>query len=160
MKIEITVELEDAWVDDEGNLNQEVEKIIKREVVREIYEKVQNSVNEQITKKVYEEVEANYKIKINEFISEFFKTGKVKYGYDKELITLESYIKRTFENNQGWNSPSEQIEKLAQKHGEELKKRYDLLFASQLVSKMHETGLLKDDVARLLLDIGNDGKGL
>jgi hypothetical protein len=34
----------------------------------------------------------------------------------------------------------------------EFKDRYDLLFASQLVSKMNAVGLLKDDVAKLLID--------
>lgn len=39
----------------------------------------------------------------------------------------------------------------AKDFGKEMKERYDLLFASQLVAKMSETGLLKEDVAKLLL---------
>ena len=40
---------------------------------------------------------------------------------------------------------------LAEKSAAELKARYDLLFASQLVSKINEHGMLREDVARLLL---------
>ena len=39
---------------------------------------------------------------------------------------------------------------LAVAQAKEAKDRYDLLFASQLVAKMNDSGLLRDDVARLL----------
>ena len=67
-------------------------------------------------------------------------------------MTLKEYILYQIQNNTGWNSPNENIKKLAQKFGEEMKNRYDLLFASQLVAKMNENGLLKEDVAKKLLD--------
>lgn len=49
----------------------------------------------------------------------------------------------------------ERLAKIARDHGEkmsaELKARYDMLFASQLVSKLNENGMLREDVAKLLL---------
>lgn len=47
------------------------------------------------------------------------------------------------------------IAKTACSHADDLKKRYDMLFASGIVQKMHENNLLKEDVAAKLL---NDGK--
>lgn len=49
------------------------------------------------------------------------------------------------------NSMEKLIKSLAKDFANEMKERYDLLFASQLVAKMSETGLLKEDVAKLLL---------
>ena len=91
--------------------------------------------------------------KINTFIDEFFETGELKSPKNSnEKMTLKEYILYQIQNNTGWNSPNENIKKLAQKFGEEMKNRYDLLFASQLVAKMNESGLLKEDVAKKLLD--------
>jgi hypothetical protein len=44
-----------------------------------------------------------------------------------------------------------QTKKATDSISKELKERYDLLFASQIVSKLHENGMLKEDVAKLLL---------
>lgn len=49
------------------------------------------------------------------------------------------------------NTLSKIAREQADKSASELKARYDLLFASQLVTKMNANGMLREDVARLLL---------
>jgi hypothetical protein len=91
--------------------------------------------------------------KIQKQVDLFVETGKIKgrYSNDKEVTVLE-YIQADFNANSGYSSPKDQIQNLAKKFGDELKQRYDLLFASQIVAKLSENGLLKDSVVKMLLE--------
>ena len=152
MKINVTIDLDDLWTD-ESSISEEISMEIKRKVLDEIWNKLKPAVEDQITRATKNEVEKMYCRKINTFIDEFFETGELKSPKNSnEKMTLKEYILYQIQNNTGWNSPNENIKKLAQKFGEEMKNRYDLLFASQLVAKMNENGLLKEDVAKKLLD--------
>lgn len=152
MKINVTIDLDDLWTD-ESSISEEISMEIKRKVLDEIWNKLKPAVEDQITRATKNEVEKVYCRKINTFIDEFFETGELKSPKNSnEKMTLKEYILYQIQNNTGWNSPNENIKKLAQKFGEEMKNRYDLLFASQLVAKMNENGLLKEDVAKKLLD--------
>ena len=152
MKINVTIDLDDLWTD-ESSISEEISMEIKRKVLDEIWNKLKPAVEDQITRATKNEVEKMYCRKISTFIDEFFETGKLKSPKNSnEKMTLKEYILYQIQNNTGWNSANENIKKLAQKFGEEMKNRYDLLFASQLVAKMNENGLLKEDVAKKLLD--------
>ena len=153
MKINVTVDLEDLYIDEDQSFSEALNKTITSQVTNEVWKTIKEKVDDQITRNVKLEVEKQYCHKIQSLIAEFFKTGKLKMNsYDKESITIEEYIIRLFEGNIGWNNPKEQIQKLAKAHGETLKNRYDLMFASQLVVKLNENGLLKEDVAKTLLN--------
>ena len=149
MKINVTIDLDNLWTD-ESSISEEISREIKRQVISEIWNKVKPAVDEQITRTVKNEVEKNYCKKINLFIEDFIQNGTVKFN-NREGI-MKDYIYYLFTQNSGWNSPNENIKKLAKQFGDEMKNRYDLLFASQLVAKMNENGLLKEDVAKKLLD--------
>ena len=152
MKINVTIDLDDLWTD-ESSISEEISMEIKRKVLEEIWNKLKPAVEDQITRVTKNEVEKMYCRKINTFIDEFFETGELKSPKNSnEKMTLKEYILYLIQNNTNWNSPNENIKKLAQKFGEEMKNRYDLLFASQLVAKMNENGLLKEDVVKKLLD--------
>ena len=152
MKINVTIDLDDLWTD-ESSISEEISMEIKRKVLDEIWSKIKPAVEEQITRATKNEIEKTYCGKINTFIDEFFETGELKNPRNSsEKISLKEYILYQIENSTGWNSPNENIKKLAQQFGNDMKNRYDLLFASQLVAKMNENGLLKEDVAKKLLD--------
>lgn len=153
MKITVSVDLEDLYINEDQSLNEALENKIKREVINDIWISLKTKVEDQIQRKVSEEVEKLYCKKIQGFISEFFETGTLKSQKNSnERISIKEWILYQFEINSGWNNPKDQIEKLAKVHATELKNRFDLMFASQLVAKLNENGLLKEDVARLLLD--------
>lgn len=148
MKINVTIDLEEIWAD-ENTIGEEISREIKRHVISEIWNKVKPAVDDQITRTVKNEVEKNYCKKINLFIEDFINNGEINFNSQKG--TVKEYIHYLLTQNTGWNSPKDQIEKLAKNYGIEMKNRYDLLFASQLVAKMNENGLLKEDVAKTLL---------
>lgn len=151
MKINVTVDLDDVWADEES-LTHAIESNIKFLVLKEIDAKIKNKVDTHITRKVSEEIEKNMYRQMNSFIADFIKTGEVKSSQNSsKMVSIEEFIKEKFVYSSGWGSPDEAIKKLAEKFSLEMKNRYDLLFASQLVAKMNESGLLKKDVAKILL---------
>jgi len=74
----------------------------------------------------------------------------------KKDLTLEEYVVNKFKKDSGWSSPNEKIEKLskqfAEKFGQEIKDRYDLIFATRIVQKLDKEGLLKENIAKILLE--------
>ena len=93
---------------------------------------------------------------MNLTIEEIIKTEKITVdkinGGGREDITLTDYIKRHFTSRNNYRNADEVISKEAEKFSKQMKDRYDLLFASQLVAKMSNAGMLKDDVAKILLE--------
>lgn len=153
MKINVTVDLDDIWADEES-LTHAIESTVKYKVLTEIEAKIKDKVDLHITKKVNEEVEKHMYRQINSFIEQFIKEGKTKSSRSNELVTIEKFIEERFVYQTGYGTPAELIEKLAKQFSTDMKNRYDLLFASQLVAKMNESGLLKKDVAKILLATG------
>lgn len=146
--MKFTVEIEDFYLEEE-NLNEGLKAYVRNEVIRKIHENIKEKVEKQITLKVNEEVQKTLVTVINSTINDFVTTEKIVSNGQE--IEIREHLKNLFQKTSGWKTPQELILKLAKEFGAEMKSRYDLLFASQIVSKMQENGLLKDDVAKLLL---------
>lgn len=153
MKFEIT--LEDFWLDEDESLESALKKHIIQEVTAHIQSSIKNKVEEHITRRVKEEVEKKLFRTIDAAIIKSLETGQIK-GSNNQLLTFNEYIHEMFISSSRWNTIPEQVKKIADNCADSMKARYDLTFASQLVVKMNQNGLLKKDVAKLLL---GDGKG-
>lgn len=166
MKINVTVDLEDFYYEDEtGNsFAEEIKADISHRVKTQLWTdfKAQglNAFSETLTREINRTTHG----RIEQMVNELLNGEKVRRSsYDKELnITFKDaaleYIKQaSVDNSPFMNQIRGIVKEAADNLGNELKNRYDILFASQLVAKMNESGLLKDDVARLLLDNGNNG---
>lgn len=72
-----------------------------------------------------------------------------------EKVSIIDVIRKQISNYQVERNVDERLVKIAREYGDkmatDLKARYDLLFASQIVSKLNDNGMLREDVARLLL---------
>lgn len=150
--MKITIDISDFYFED-GDFQTELKNYILHEAV----ETVRKSISKETTEAVHAEVTKIVREKMVEtiqpVIEEMIKTEKVKGRHHPYApVTIREFIMQEFENHNGWNSPIEQIKKLATAFGDELKKRYDLLYASQIVSKLNQNGLLKEDAAKLLLE--------
>jgi len=155
MKIEINIS--DFYLDEDDDLEQGLKNYIKRDVINQIYASIQEKVQEEITSQVIEVVEENLSTEISAAIKTQIEIGKIKSRYDRSKeVTLAEYTKECFVQHSGYNSFDSNIKQLADGFAKEMKGRYDLLFASQLVAKMNENGLLKEDIAKLLLTTGTD----
>ena len=151
--MKFTVEIEDFWLDeDSGSIEKELKDFIKRDVVRHISE----SLKDQIETTIRQEVEKQFKESLSTEVAlitrEVIEHGEVKKSSRTDLrIPLKDWIIEQVESNTGWQNPQEQLAKYAKKHMDEIKKQYDFMYASSVVQKMADLGMLKDDkVAELL----------
>ena len=118
-----------------------------------IMETIKKRVETQIEVEVKAQVEAGMYKQMNSFISDFIKTGLIRSSRDsKMMIPIQEYILEKFTYQSGWDKPDDIIKKLAEKFAVELKQRYDIMFASQIVNKLNENGLLKDEAIVKLLN--------
>lgn len=78
-----------------------------------------------------------------------------RYGMEGEKISIADVMRNRLAHFSVERNVDSILSKIAKdqadKSATELKARYDLLFASQLVTKMNANGMLREDVARLLL---------
>lgn len=152
MKIEIT--LEDRWIDGEWSLGDALRAHIKSDTVNQIHKNLKEQIDKEVETAIKAEVEKSLHAFIQQEVIKCIAGGQVKESSysDAKMVDLSKWIENEFKNNTGYRSPKDQIQKLAKKFGDEMKQRYDLLFASQIVAKMSDNGLLKEGAAELLLD--------
>ena len=147
--MKFTVEVEEFWLGEDGELERGLKEYVSKKVLDQIYQTIDKKVEDHIAITIKKEIDNKLYYKINQKISELIATENI--FIDKKEISIADHIKNVFQTNTGWRSPQEAIREFAQKFGNECKQRYDLAFASQIVAKMNENGLLKDDVAKLIL---------
>ena len=140
--MKFTIEVEDFYMDSDDEQN--LEKDLKSYIIRDVTNQIMKSIKEKV------DVEDNMFRFMNISIEEIIQTEKIKK--DNKEITLVEYIKDHFQNRNSYRSADEVITREAEKFAKEMKNRYDLLFASQLVAKMSNAGMLKEDVAKILLE--------
>jgi len=120
-----------------STVKKETDKYIQDEVSRQVKELVLSSLNKRI------EIETK----------RILKEGLIK-SYDsniKEPVSFETYIQQMFNHNGNYNSINEVIKRVANDFAEQARKKYDLMFASQVVNSMRENGFLNEEGAKLLL---------
>ena len=164
MKINIEIDLENFYAENfdgceyggieaTSSLSQEVVEVIKSEVKSAIC----NQVSVVVTKMATDEFEryGNDKIKeITDFkMLEFISEGKVRKSLSgDEMISVDEKLRGIFDNSNNWNSPYEAIERVGQGFAKELRTRYDITFATNIVNGLEKQGLLKAGVFEALTD--------
>lgn len=165
--MKITIDLEDLvsdFIEDAncGKYGIEDQFELKKEIRSAIVKQVSYSNFQSEIKKMREEAFNLLKERISEKMDEIIskqvdrivRDEKVKFGYSKEPITLTDHIKQVYmDTSYNRKLKLDDIAKeIADKQANAMKERYDLLFASQFVSKLDSLGLLKPDAAKILLD--------
>jgi hypothetical protein len=151
--MKFTIEVDDFYME-EGDLETSLKSHIISSCVQQITKELKQKIEDGVAKEVKAQVEQTLYRKIGTFVSECIANDKIKgyYSTDPEM-TLQEWVKNQFVKNAREKAPVDDIiKKLAEQFGAEMKKRYDLLFASQLVAKMKESGFLKEEVISLLID--------
>ena len=157
--MKFVIELDDFYLDEDGDLVPALKRYVVDEVLRTIYKKIEEKVQKQIAVEVKAMVEKTLYKKTSVIISDVLKNEEVmKPGYSKEKVKIEEYIRLQFEDRGGWSNPNDHIKSLADKFAKELKERYDIIFATHIVAKVNEQGMLKENVAKLLLEDVNGKK--
>jgi hypothetical protein len=158
MKINVTVDLEDFYTSDEemsfsDSIKENIAWSVKDQISKDFIAKMTTSFTESIQRKVEDEKEKL----VDETFSKLIIDAKVKKRYStNEMISISDYITEEITRlNVNDSKLNDLIAKntrlVAESLANEFKTRYDVLFATQIVNKLHENGLLKEDAAKLLL---------
>ena len=159
MKINVTVDLEDFYTDEDGGtLAQEVKQAIASNIKNDIWKKFEKEGLVSFSNQMERKIASDKDLKIKETIDDLFKNKKIKKSsYSNDLLSLEEFIIEQLDRNISTSRDFEDLtRKLVQDKSKEivqqLKDRYDLLFASQIVSNLNKQGMLKEDIAKILLE--------
>jgi len=149
-----TIEVEDFYLEggDDGQegLEKGLREYITHEVVSQIWKQIKDKVDDVITMKVEAKVKMDMALQINKRIAEIIASETITR--DKKEISISDYIKQQFENNTGWNNPGEVVRNKAKEFGDEMKKRYDFLYANMIVTQMHNIGIIKEEIYANLIE--------
>lgn len=148
--MQFVIEVDDFYLDYEEELLPQLKQHIIENVTGKIWAKNGEKVESTLQKEIHETVEREFKGKIDDRIKTIIETQKI--GAKDHDPLIDEWMREQFKNNTGWHSPTDTIKELAGRFGKEMKQRYDTLFASQIVIKMNEQGLLKEGVMDSLLD--------
>jgi argininosuccinate synthase len=157
MNITVSVDLNEFYTDEESRtFGDQIKHYIASQVKNQMWNEFKEKALESFNSLVKSEITLEKDVKIKQTVDDLFKSKKLKKQYSSELVSFEEYIEKSFEdhtiNSRDFNSNLDSlIRKQATVISNELKQRYDLLFASQIVANLNNNGLLKDEAAKLLL---------
>jgi len=180
MKINVTVDLEDFYSEDESSFNEQILWYIQSQVTTSVWKTFQEKAMDSFKSKIDAELEQEKDAEIQRIVTKVFTDKKIKTreaskaNPEPGMVTLFEYIeeklhKSYFSEDRTASSILDgklrdkevQFEKMvslaAEQIGEQLKDRYDLLFASQIVSNLNKNGMLKEDIAKILLNDKTQG---
>lgn len=150
--MKVVVELEDFWMHEDGDFQEEFAQFVAHNVKSEIWQSIKNEAYEKVFETVKQELVEEIKQKIGVIVAMvakepiFFTHYGSKSDADKGL-TLEDYARKLFNDyhESGAKTTIQGVtKKTAEVFANEMRDRYDLSFAAQLVCKLNEQGLLKE----------------
>jgi uncharacterized membrane protein YheB (UPF0754 family) len=147
--VNFKIEVDDFWLDEE-ELNAALKDHITKSVVVQISKSIEQRVQTAITTRVNAVVNEKIAKIIDEKLTELVNSGVILV--DKQEKKIVDHVRGIFERNMGWSSPHDQIARLAEAFGKDLKARFDAAFANRIVVKLNEQGMLKDEVVKLLIN--------
>jgi conjugal transfer/entry exclusion protein len=146
--MKFTVEVEDFYIE-QGDLAEELKSQVKADVVRQMKDSLKKQVDDFMDRYIKSEINDQVKGRVQSTMDDFLATGKIKEDYGNQEMTVEAYIAKALKARHA--DIQKAIADQVKKQVTELQNRYDMLFATQLISKIKDSGFLKDDAAKLLL---------
>lgn len=154
--MKLKVDLDDFYLDEEDDLVPAIKDFVVNKVISTIWDRVEEKIKQKILDLCNENIQKIIDEKIETYLTEMLDKEMIKKDrWSDELVSLQEYVSTAF-NKDFDNNYRKILERIVEDKTknicEEIKKRYDLLFASQLISKMNDQNMLKEDIAKLILD--------
>lgn len=160
-KLTVSIDLSDLFVekevnrDDGGyvefNFKEELQSAVMDEVKREVRSMASSEIKSVIASWVEQELKTEIRASMRTHLIDFLTTKKLtndRYGGS----TVDEFLQNQFAHEIGNSGQlAREVSGLAAKWGSNLKAQYDAAFATRIVEKLNEEGLLLPNVAQLLL---------
>ena len=149
--LKVTIEVPEKWIE-----KGEIQEALRNDIINKVSIKLMGELSEKHIKSIEDaarkKVEERFSVFADAETRDFIEYGLVSsYNNSSKKITVKEYIADRFNNSNAYNSQRSLIEKLAKEYSIEMKNRYDMMFASQLVIKLNEQGMLKEGVFESLM---------
>ena len=160
MKIQVELDLEDVFNDamyDEVSLKEEFTSSVRHMIVRELKDRFKNELMKEISNPILDKLIDIARESMNDLVENASeKKYKFRIDYMEEELTVDELIrgriKKVVDNN-----IETMISSRAKSFVDELRKRYDMAFATFIVDNMRKQNMLKDEkIAELLKDNQNE----
>lgn len=156
MKIQVELNLEDVFdeaIYNEVTLKEEFTRSVRLDVVRELKEKFKNELMGKISNPISGKLEDIARESIIDLIKNASeKKYKFRIDYMEEELTVDELIRGRIKKIVDDNIET-MISSRAKSFVDELRKRYDMAFATFIVDNMRKQNMLKDEkIAELLKD--------
>lgn len=155
MKIQVELNLEDVFEEamyNEATLKEEFTSSVRLAVVRELKEKFKNELMREICNPISEKIEEIARESMSDLIENASEKNRFRIDYMDDELTVDEFIRGRMKKviDRGIES---MIESRAKSFVDELRKRYDMAFATFIVDNMRKQNMLKDEkIAELLKD--------
>lgn len=167
MKIQVELDLEDVFNDamyDEVSLKEEFTSSVRHMIVCELKDRFKNELMREISNPILEKLEDIARESMSDLIENASeKKYKFKIDYMEEELTVDELIRSRIKKIVDGNVET-MISSRAKSFVDELRKRYDMAFATFIVDNMRKQNMLKEDkIAELLriiqMESREDAKG-
>jgi len=147
--MKFTVEVEEFYMEEE-DLSSALKIAIKNDVINQIRDNIKSQVSSFMDSHIKAVLNTEIQTRVQIAMDEIVSVGKVKgpYSSDPEM-TVSDWIKKQFTAKNADITKS--INSKVDTHVKELQNRYDLLFATQLITKMKDAGMLNEQAAQILI---------
>ena len=156
MKLTVNVDLEDFFQNEDETLQESIVRAIETSVIRRLEKDFREKIKDDFYKKIIEKFLSEKDAKVKEIIEKAFDEEKVKKSYySDDMVTYTEYVTEVLKRD--LNSPDldRKIKAVSDKVSatafEEMKKRYDVYFAAQIIEKLVAAGMLAQGVAESIL---------
>lgn len=160
MKIQVELDLEDVFNDaicDEISLKEEFTRSVRQTIVCELEDRFKNELMKEISNPILDKLIDIARESMNDLVENASeKKYKFKIDYMEEELTVDELIRSRIKKIVDGNVET-MISSRAKSFIDELRKRYDMAFATFIVDNMRKQNMLKDDkIAELLKDNPNE----
>ena len=156
MKLTVNVDLEDFFQNEDETLQESIVRAIETSVIRRLEKDFRDKINDDFYKKIIEKFLSEKDAKVKEIIEKAFNEDRVKKSYSSDdMVTFAEYVTETLKkdlNSPNFDAKIKAIsDKVSETAFEEMKKRYDVYFAAQIIEKLSAAGMLAQGVAESIL---------
>lgn len=158
MQITVTVDVSEFYSDEDGeNFKDTIKNAIAYELKKEFFKEMKEEALKEFSKELKTEMAAERDKLIMKTLIEVTTEMQLKQDYNKNPISVVDWLTNEFKSltlndNLFKTFLSDHVKTFGTKMANELQDRYDILFTSQIVSSLNDKGLLREDVAKLLLN--------
>lgn len=156
MKLTVNVDLEDFLQNEDETLQESIVRAIETSVIRRLEKDFRDKINDDFYKKIIEKFLSEKDAKVKEIIEKAFNEDRVKKSYSSDdMVTFAEYVTETLKrdlNSPNFDAKIKAIsDKVSETAFEEMKKRYDVYFAAQIIEKLSAARMLAQGVAESIL---------